>query len=275
LFVGGRTVTNEGGGAVNGGSATSGGAAISGEIAASGGAAVSGATFASRGTAVNGGTVSSGAFGGAMSGEAFHYGEPLLDGWVFPDDFTSEQLELFSARLSEGCDFVDTDYSYIRWLEQYHPEALPPDCYTLSVSDLFSYVSPLTPVDNADTPTTSSGSSSGSKDQLTKAISSRSAVKEGTSGKADKNAATIVTSTPSGLPKVSLGSGASSSTGDSKKHSSNESLMSKCLVDPTAATPSTPNKTRRRAIPLTSVDSLKEMEEKEREKKEEMEEKER
>ena len=67
-----------------------------------------------------------------MSGEAFHNGELLLDDWVFPDDFNSEQLELFSAWISEGYEqFVDTDYSYIRWLEQYHPEALPPDRYTL------------------------------------------------------------------------------------------------------------------------------------------------
>jgi len=153
-----------------------------------------------------------------MSGEAFHTGEPLLDDWAFSDDFTSELLELFSTQLSEGYEFVDTDYSYIHWLEQYHPEALPPDCYTLSVSDSFSFVSPLTPVDNANTPTTSSPSRS--KDQPTK---SRSAVKEGTSGKANKNAATIVTSTPSGSAKVSPGSGASSSTEDSNKHSSNES----------------------------------------------------
>ena len=119
---------------------------------------------------------------------SIHNGEPLLDDWVFPDDFTSEQLELFNARLSEGYDqFADTDYSYMRWLEQYHPEALPPDRYTLSVSDVFSSVSLLTPVDNADTPTTSSGSSLRTKDQPTKAISSGSAVKEGTSGKADSN----------------------------------------------------------------------------------------
>ena len=47
-----------------------------------------------------------------MSGEAFHNGELLLDDWVFPDDFNSEQLELFSAWISEGYEqFVDTDYS--------------------------------------------------------------------------------------------------------------------------------------------------------------------
>ena len=190
-----------------------------------------------------------------MSGQAFIMVSHCLTIWVFPDDFTSEQLELFNARLSEGYDqFADTDYSYMRWLEQYHPEALPPDHYTLSVSDVFSSVSLLTPVDNADTPTTSSGSSLRTKDQPTKAISSGSAVKEGTSGKADKNVATIVTSTPSGSAKVSPGSGASSSTGDSKKHSSNESLMYKYLVDPTA-TPSAPKKTRPRARLLTSVDS--------------------
>ena len=81
---------------------------------------------------------------------------------------------------------VDTNYSYIHWLEQHHPEALPPDRYSLSVSDLFSSVSPLTPLTN--TPTTTSLRS---QDQLTKAISNE---KNGTSGKADKNAATTVTS---------------------------------------------------------------------------------
>ena len=45
-----------------------------------------------------------------------------------------------------------------------------------------------------------------------------------------------VTSTPSGSV-VSPGSGASSSTEDSNKHSSNESLMSKYLVDLTVAAP--------------------------------------
>ena len=50
-----------------------------------------------------------------MSGGACHSGEPLLDDWLFPDNFTSEQLELFNARLSQGYDqFLDTDYSYIR-----------------------------------------------------------------------------------------------------------------------------------------------------------------
>ena len=273
--VNGGTVTN-GGAAVGGGTIASGGAAIGGGTVASGGAAVGGGTVTSGGATVDGGTVSSGSFSGASSGGTFHNGEPLLDDWEFHDDFTSEQLELFSARLSEGYDqFVDTDYSYICWLEQYHPEALPSDRYSLSVSDLFSSVSPLTPVDNADTPTTSSGSSSRSKDQPPKAISGGSTVKDGTSGKADKNAATIVTSTPSGSAKnVSPGSGASSSTGDSKKCSGNESLMSKHLVDPTAATPSGPKKARPRARLLTSADSLKEMEEKERKKKEEVEEKE-
>ena len=43
-----------------------------------------------------------------------------------------------------------------------------------------------------------------SKDQPTKAISGGSTVKDGTSGKADNNAATIVTSTPSGSAKVSI-----------------------------------------------------------------------
>ena len=144
----------------------------------------------------------------------------MLDDWSFPDNFTSEQLELFNARLSQGYDqFLDTDYSYIRWLEQYHPEALPPDRYTLSVSDLFSSLTPLTPVDNVDTTATGTGSSSRSKDKST--TSSGSTFKEGTSDKADKNAATSVTSsTPAGsAKKVSPGSGASCSTGDGKTHS--------------------------------------------------------
>ena len=42
-----------------------------------------------------------------MSGGAFCNGKPLLDDWVFPDDFTSEQLELFNAQLSEGYDQFD------------------------------------------------------------------------------------------------------------------------------------------------------------------------
>ena len=135
--VNGGTVTN-GGAAVGGGTIAGGRAAIGGGTVASGGAAVGGGTVASGGAAVDGGTVGSGPFSGASSGGTFHNGKPLLDNWEFHDDFTSEQLELFNARLSEGyVQFVDTDYSYICWLEQYHPEALPPDCYTLSVSDLF------------------------------------------------------------------------------------------------------------------------------------------
>ena len=52
LFIGGRTVANGGGGAVNGGSATNRGAAVSGGVAASGGTAVNGGTVASRGTSM-------------------------------------------------------------------------------------------------------------------------------------------------------------------------------------------------------------------------------
>ena len=89
----------------------------------------------------------------------------------------------------------------------------------------------------------------------------------GIGGKADKTVATLVTSTPSGSAKISPESGVSSSTGGS----GNESLMSKFLVDPTAATPSAPKRPRSRA----RLDSLKEMEEKERKKEEEMEKKER
>ena len=86
----------------------------------------------------------------------------------------------------------------------------------------------------------------------------------------------IVTSTPSGSVKtLSPGSGASSSTGDSRKDSGSEAFMSKYLVYPTTETPSVPKKSRPRARLLTSADSLKEMEEKERKKKEELEEKER
>ena len=270
--LGGGTAAS-GGAALDGGTAASGGA-LGGGTAASGGAVGSGGTVTSGGAAVNGGTAGSAASTGPMSGGACHSGEQLLDDWSFPDNFTSEQLELFNARLSQGYDqFLDTDYSYIRWLEQYHPEALPPDRYTLSVSDLFSSLTPLTPVDNVDTTATGTGSSSRSKDEST--TSSGSTVKEGTSDKADKNAATSVTSsTPAGsAKKVSPGSGASCSTGDGETHSGNKSLMSKHLVDLT--TPSAPKKPRPRARLLTSADSLKEMEEKERKKKEEMEEKER
>ena len=82
----------------------------------------------------------------------------------------------------------------------------------------------------------------------------------------------MTSSTPTGsAKKVSPGSGASCSTGDGKT----KSLMSKHLVDPTAATPSAPKKPRPCARLLTSADSLKEMEEKEGKKKEEIEEKER
>ena len=118
-------------GAVGSGTAASRGALDSGTITSGGG--LGGGTVTSGGAAVNGGAVSSGASSGPMSGGACHSGEPLVDDWPFPDNFTSEQLELFNAWLSEGYDqFVDTDYySYICWLEQYHPEALPPDCYTL------------------------------------------------------------------------------------------------------------------------------------------------
>ena len=134
----GGTVTN-GGAAVGGGKIASGGAAIGGGTVASGGAAVGGGTVASGGAAVAGGTVGSGPFSGASSGGTFHNGEPLLDDGEYHDDFISEQLELFNARLSEGYDqFVDTDYySYISWLEQYHPEALPPDRYSLSIGLVF------------------------------------------------------------------------------------------------------------------------------------------
>ena len=145
----------------------------------------------------------------------------------------------------------------------------------MSVSDLFSSVTPLTPVDSVDTPT-SSGSLRRIEDEPTKTTSSGSTVNDGTGGKVSKNGTSVVTSTPSGsAKKVSPGSGASSSTRDSNTHSGSESLMSKHLIDPTAATPSGPRKPRPRARLLTSADSLKEIEEKECKKKEEMEEKER
>ena len=120
---------------------TASGGALSGGTITSGGA-LGGGTAASRGAlggAAVGGTVGNGVSSEPMSGGACHSGEPLLDGWPFPHNFTSEQLELFNTQLSEGYNqFVDTDYSYIRWLEQYHPEAVPPDrcigldfsCYT-------------------------------------------------------------------------------------------------------------------------------------------------
>ena len=68
--------------------------------------------------------------------------------------FTDEQLELFEKRLEEGYDlFVDADY--VRWLEMHHPEALPPDHYTLtsasddivaSVVEEFNSITPETPL---------------------------------------------------------------------------------------------------------------------------------
>ena len=123
--------TSASGGAVGGETSASGGA-VGGETSANGGATVNGGTVTSRGAVFSGETIGSGVFSGPMSGGTCHNGEQLFDDMTFSDDFTSEQLELFTARLSEGYDqFVDTDYSYIRWLEQYHPEALPPDRYTL------------------------------------------------------------------------------------------------------------------------------------------------
>ena len=38
--------------------------------------------------------------GGGLFGGAMNSGEPLLADWFLPDDFLSEQLELFKARLS-------------------------------------------------------------------------------------------------------------------------------------------------------------------------------
>ena len=88
------------------------GGAVGGKTAATGGA-VGGGTV-STGGALGDGTAGSGAVSGALSGGAFHNGDPLLDDWEFADEFTSEQIKLFNTRLSEGYDiFVDTDSSYI------------------------------------------------------------------------------------------------------------------------------------------------------------------
>ena len=44
--------------------------------------------------------------------------------------FTDEQLQLFEKRAEEGYNLY-TDPAYVSWLEQYHPELLPSDRYSL------------------------------------------------------------------------------------------------------------------------------------------------
>ena len=70
--------------------------------------------------------------------------------------FTSEQLDRFKIRYEEGYDVYE-DLDYVKWLELYHPEAVPADRYSFvssvkdpqnassidSLVDHFSEVNPL------------------------------------------------------------------------------------------------------------------------------------
>ena len=69
--------------------------------------------------------------------------------------FTHEQLEPFQRAYDEGCD-VYINPTYVQWLELYHPESLPADCYSLipaaeeshqmSVAEHFHSVTPEVPL---------------------------------------------------------------------------------------------------------------------------------
>ena len=92
------------------------------------------------------------------SAEASFRGVVSQSGATNGTSFMDDQLELFEKRLEEGYDlFVDADY--VHWLEMHHPEALPPDRYTLtsvdddvatSVVEEFTSITPETPVTITD-----------------------------------------------------------------------------------------------------------------------------
>ena len=152
--------------------------------------------------------------------------------------FTPEQLDRFQIRYEEGCDvYLDSDY--VRWLQLNHPEALPADDPTasLSLTEHFSEVTPITPVsDHAGQPPTSHGSNTRS------------------------SAASSSDSTGRILP--------------SPQGSTKDDVVSKYLVVPGFSTPSVPKIAPPRARLLTSTEAIAILEEKERKKQQEAAEKE-
>ena len=123
----------DGHGAVGGGGGAVGGGGVGG--GADGGGAIGGGAVGGR--AFGGGAVGGGAVGGGAVG-----GDLLPEDWEFPEefDFILDQWEVFNNRLHDSYDpSVDTDFLYVCWLEQYHPEELPPDRYTLIHFPLLSH----------------------------------------------------------------------------------------------------------------------------------------
>ena len=70
----------------------------------------------------------------------------------------SKKEELYQRRFEEGYDIYDSEY--LEWLEKNHPESVPADRYSLvsaaeqqpSVSEYFSHITPMQPIDQEDDP---------------------------------------------------------------------------------------------------------------------------
>jgi len=221
--------------------------------------------------------------------------------------FSAEEEALYQQRFEEGYDLFDS--RYLTWLEQFHPEALPADRYTLISAPVTStpQVSSLSPdmeqphAEEAPSTTPTSGSTSkpkvasstsltggstskvasstsltgGSSSEVTPSTSptggSTSKAVPSTSPTDDSNSEVGFKYTPSGK----LNSKGSSSTSTTNSSSGSTSFISSFLPSLPNTTPSRPNtKKQSGARVLTSRECLDLLKEKEMKKQKEKEEKE-
>lgn len=173
-----------------------------------------------------------GGYGGGVCEESLGHNEKS-------DLFDQDKLELYETRFREGYNLF-FDNNYVNWLKLHHPEALPPDNEYTSLTDIFSSVTPETPVAFIET------------QQKSDSICV-----------SNKSSTTPVSEMSTPLLPVPGNSGNSVSSDE-------DSTISKYLVSPVANTPCT-KKPVPRARLLTSADSLAQLEEKERKKREEQE----
>ena len=164
----------------------------------------------------------------------------------------------FLRRFQEGYDlFIDADY--VRWLELHHPEALPPDRYTLTpandnvitfLADIFDGITAETPLTVTDGEAVTPKQTPSSPDSTEWANDEVAAPKQTTSSAGSKDSTERV-------------------SGSSTER---QTTVSKYLVSPTTETPSGAG---RKSLPcarlLTSAESLVMLEEKEKKQQDEKE----